>query len=73
VHVPALQLELSMGLPDEAVRPGTAAGAARWAVDHQMDAVRTRFGRAAVGYTSTVFSAVGQVPDEFRELAEHDG
>ena len=62
-----------MGLSDEPLRPGTPAGAARWAVDHQMDAVRTRFGRSAVGYTSTVFSAVGQVPDEFRELAEHYG
>ena len=71
-HVPALQLELPTGRLDDALRPGTAAGAARWAVDHQMDAVRTRFGRAAVGYTSTVFSAVGQVPDEFRGLAEHD-
>ena len=72
-QAPVLQLEMTMGLSDEPLRPGTPAGAARWAVDHQMDAVRTRFGRSAVGYTSTVFSAVGQVPDEFRELAEHDG
>ena len=70
---PALQLELPLALVDEAVRPGTAAGAARWSVDQSIDAVRTRFGREAVGYASVALSALDLVPDEFRELAERDG
>jgi DNA polymerase-4 len=37
-----------------------------------MDAVRRRFGRLAVGYASVALSRHGQVPDEFRELAEHE-
>jgi len=36
-----------------------------------MDAIRTRFGRNAVGYANVVFSELGGVPEEFRELAEH--
>jgi len=71
VDEPVLQLELPLGLHDDRYRPGTARGAARWSVDRSMDAVRTRFGRAAVGYASVVFSDVGGVPEAFRELAEH--
>jgi DNA polymerase-4 len=48
------------------------AGMARWAVDRSVDGVRARFGREAVGYATVVFSDVGRVPDEFRELAEHE-
>ncbi|HET7489490.1 MAG TPA: DNA polymerase IV [Acidimicrobiales bacterium] len=66
----ALQLELALGLADQRHRPGAAA-AARWSVDRSMDAVRARFGRRAVAYARNAFSA-GGVPDEFRELAEHD-
>ena len=73
-HEPALQLELPVALGDDAVRrPGTAAGAARWAIDHSVDAVRQRFGRASVGYASVALSGLDLVPDEFRELAERDG
>jgi DNA polymerase-4 len=74
VDQPVLQLELPMQprLPDEAQRPGSPIGAARWAVDHSVDAVRQRFGRAAVGYASVTLSEHGSVPDEFRELAEHE-
>ena len=36
-----------------------------------MDAVRDRFGRNAVGYLPARARAAG-VPDEFRELAEHE-
>lgn len=68
----ALQLEMALGLGDERIRPGTEAGAARWSLDRSVDAVRARFGREAVGYTGVVFSHVSRVPDEFRELAEHD-
>jgi DNA polymerase IV len=71
VDQPVLQLELPI-LPDEAERPGSRVGAARWAVDHSIDAVRVRFGRAAVGYAGVVLSKHTSVPDEFRELAEHE-
>jgi DNA polymerase IV len=68
---PVLQLELPM-MPDEPERPGSRIGAARWAVDHSVDAVRKRFGRSAVGYAGVVLSDHVSVPDEFRELAEHE-
>jgi DNA polymerase-4 len=72
VHQPALQLEFDVDADHSARRPGSAAGAARWSVDVAMDRVRTRFGRAAVGYTSVALSEHSRVPDEFRELAEHE-
>ncbi len=65
-----LQLELPLGLDDEARRPGSVRGALRWSADRSVDAVRLRFGRDAIGYATVVFSDVGHVPDEFRELAE---
>lgn len=71
VPQPGLQLELTLGLGDERHRPGTARGSGRWAVDHAVDAARSRFGRDAIGYATVVFSDLGGVPDEFRELAEH--
>jgi DNA polymerase-4 len=69
---PALQLELSLGLADQRHRPGTPAGAARWAVDRSLDAVRARFGREAAGYAGVVLADASRVPDAFRELAERD-
>ncbi|MEQ1872974.1 MAG: DNA polymerase IV [Ilumatobacteraceae bacterium] len=71
VDQPVLQLELPI-LPDEAVRPGSPTGSARWAVDHSIDAVRRKFGRSAVGYAAVALSEHASVPDEFRELAEHE-
>jgi len=71
VDEPALQLELPLGLADGQHRPGTSSGAARWTVDRSVDAVRARFGRDAIGYTTVLFSDEGRVPEEFRELAEH--
>jgi DNA polymerase-4 len=71
VDQPVLQLELPV-LPDEAGRPGSPTGSARWAVDHSMDAVRRRFGRTAVGYAVVALSDMATVPDEFRELAERE-
>jgi DNA polymerase-4 len=74
VDHPALQLELPVEADRaaEAVRPGSRVGSTRWAVDQSIDAVRRRFGHGAVGYASTVLSTEGSVPDEFRELAEHE-
>ena len=63
---PELDLE-----PDDPWRPGSVTGAARRAVDGSMDAVRERFGKDAVGYLPAM-SRRGAVPDEFRELAEHE-
>jgi DNA polymerase-4 len=65
-----LQLELPLGLADEARRPGTRLGAARWVADRAVDAIRDRFGWEAIGYGSAVLEASRSVPDAFRELAE---
>lgn len=69
-----LQLEFAVD-PDptaDALRPGSAIGHDRWAVDQAMDIVRNRFGTDAVGYLSVATSRHAQVPDEFRELAERE-
>lgn len=66
-----LQLELPI-LPDEAARPGSATGSARWAIDNSIDAVRQKFGTRSVDYASVALSKHDTIPDEFRELAEHD-
>jgi len=68
----ALQLALPFEADDEPRRSGSAADASRWSADRSIDAVRLRFGRAAIGYASVMFSDAGHVPDAFRELAEHD-
>jgi len=39
-------------------------------LDDAVDAVREKYGRAAVGNASVVFRDSGRVPDEFRELAQ---
>jgi DNA polymerase-4 len=68
---PALQLALPLDVGDDRHRPGSRIGSARWAADRSVDAVRARFGRAAVGYATVMFSDAGRVPEAFRELAEH--
>jgi DNA polymerase-4 len=68
---PGLQLVLPLGVGDDRHRVGSRLGSARWAADRSVDAVRARFGRAAVGYATVMFSDVGRVPEAFRELAEH--
>jgi DNA polymerase-4 len=69
--VHAVQAELPLP-PDDPRRPGSTTGAARWALDLSMDAVRRKYGRDAVGYLPATMSRTRSVPDEFRELAEHD-
>ena len=65
-----VQLELPFR-PEDPHRPGSRTGSARWAVDRTMDAVREKFGKGAVYYVPAETVRRG-VPDEFRELAEHD-
>jgi DNA polymerase-4 len=67
----SVQLELPLE-PDDPRRSGSARGVARWAVDASMDAVRDRFGRGAVGYLPVELARRSGVPEEFRELAEHE-
>lgn len=66
-----IQLELELPPPDP-WRPGSTTGASRRAVDGSMDAIRERFGTDAVGYLPALIRRGAAVPDEFRELAEHD-
>src|SRR6516165_2841934 len=65
-----LELELPLGLEDEARRPGTKMGMARWTADCAVDKIRDRFGWDAIGYGSAVLGISRSVPDEFRKLAE---
>ena len=70
----SLQLELPLDAPswrrNAGPRPGSVVEASRWGVDRSVDAIRDKFGRAAVGYATVALSAAERVPDEFRELAE---
>jgi DNA polymerase-4 len=67
-----LQLELPLGLADEARRPGSKRGRARFMADCAVDTIRDRFGWEAVGYGSVALGLSRSVPDAFRELAEKE-
>jgi DNA polymerase-4 len=67
-----VQLDLPLGLGDEARRPGSKRGMARWAADRAVDRIRERFGWEAVGYGSVALGLARSVPDDFRELAEQE-
>jgi DNA polymerase-4 len=70
VRDPLLQLELPLGLADEARRTGSHRGQARLTADHAIDRIRTRFGREAIGYGPDALERREGVPDAFRALAE---
>jgi DNA polymerase IV len=67
-----LQLQLPLGPDGGRRRPDASKESARWALDRALDTVRTRFGRNAAGYARVMLSEHGGVPEEFRELAEHE-
>jgi DNA polymerase IV len=66
----SLQLELPLPPRGTEGRPESVVEAGRWGVDRSIDAIREKFGRAAVGYAAVSLSEAGRVPEEFRELAE---
>ena len=66
-----VQLELPLERDDEGRRPGTRRGLARSRADQAIDAIRKRFGDAAVDYGSATRDG-RSVPDEFRRLAEKE-
>jgi DNA polymerase-4 len=72
VDEPALQLALPLPGAGDRYTAGSRLGAARWAADRSVDAIRARFGRAAIGYATVVFANGARVPEAFRELAERD-
>jgi DNA polymerase-4 len=68
---------LQLVLPLDAANPGTEdprpesdVEASRWGVDRSVDAIRSKFGRTAVGYATVLLSPSERVPEEFRTLAE---
>ena len=65
-----LQLDLPLGL--DAHRPHGERARARASADGAVDTIRDRFGWEAIGYGSVVLGSGRSVPDEFRELAEHE-
>jgi DNA polymerase IV len=74
VDLAAVQLALPLDRHDvvhDADTSGDPAGS-RFVVDHALDAVRRKFGRSAVAYGSVALGTQVSVPDEFRELAEHE-
>lgn len=65
----AVQLELPLG-DGAVVRPGSDTGERRRKLDDQLDDVRARFGKDAVGAAAVVLSKQRSVPDAFREIVE---
>jgi DNA polymerase-4 len=66
------QLQLDLPLRLEAHHPNSERLMTRAAADSAVDTIRDRFGWEAIGYGSVVLGPGRGVPDEFRELAEHE-
>jgi DNA polymerase-4 len=66
-----LQLALPFGI-DAKFRGRSDRNTMRCAADRAVDTIRERFGSSAIGYGSVVLGSGHAVPDEFRELAEHE-
>jgi len=64
------QLDLPLGLDAHRLHSGRVM--ARAAADGAVDTIRDRFGWEEIGYGSVVLGSGRSVPDEFRELAEHE-
>jgi DNA polymerase-4 len=69
---PVVQLDLPLGLADEARRPGAERGMAHLVADRAVDRIRDRFGWESIGYASVALDGRRSVPDAFRELAERE-
>ena len=66
---PVLQLELPIGLEDEACRPGSKRGTARWGADSARLMPIASDGRRSATDRSR-WGIPRSVPDDFRQLAE---
>lgn len=62
---------LSPARPEQLALPFDRVDALSGSLDHQVDLVRARFGKGAVGRASVILGR-RSVPDGFRELAERD-
>ncbi|MGE0307156.1 MAG: DNA polymerase IV, partial [Acidimicrobiia bacterium] len=69
---PPQQLSLLLHERPRDAAPAHPPADAFGAIDRSMDAVRSKFGRAAIGFGSVAFPTLPGVPDEFRSLAEKD-
>jgi DNA polymerase IV len=69
-----LPIDAHAGYPDSAdeATPSPLVEASRWGVDRSVDAIREKFGRAAVGYAASALSREDRMPEQFRQLAERD-
>ena len=63
-----LELELPLGLEDEARRPGTTKGMARWAADRAVDRIRDRFGWNAIDTARSRLAFLVPFPTSFANL-----
>lgn len=75
-HSPFVQLEFPLDLPGDSalLRAGTREAAVHDALDHQVDELRAKFGRDAVGFASAMLQGRrdSPVPVALSELMEQD-
>ncbi|MFZ4720038.1 MAG: DNA polymerase IV [Ilumatobacteraceae bacterium] len=70
----AMQLELPFGssADDPDLDLSGDVDGSRFVLDHSIDEVRRKFGKAAVAFGSVALGVHSSVPDDFRELAERE-